>query len=247
MTPKEQLIEALKALCARAGGHVVVADTIGANEQTLWQIVNGTKLPSGQPRGVGPQLQTKLEKHYPGWSNSLPANAGGNVAHLESHRRTKIPPNNREGSGGPAEIPATVLIPQYETGGSMGNGGLVLRDQPGLIHSWKVSREWLNSNVRNATSPSNLCIVTGFGDSMRPLYNPGDPLLVDRGVTEWAGDAIYFFRMEGEGFIKRLQLIPGQGILVISENKAYRDWTIQRGSDFEILGRVLKVWRGEEY
>ena len=25
------------------------------------------------------------------------------------------------------------------------------------------------------SSPKNLCIVTGFGDSMRPMFNPGDP------------------------------------------------------------------------
>ena len=54
----------------------------------------------------------------------------------------------------------------------MGNG-LELRDQPGVIQSW-VSPEWLQ-NVRGFSSPKNLCIVTGFGDSMRPMFNPGDP------------------------------------------------------------------------
>lgn len=69
MTPKQQLIEAFKALCEREGGHVNVADEIGANEQNLWQILAGIKLPSGEPRGIGPNLQRKLEERYPGWSN----------------------------------------------------------------------------------------------------------------------------------------------------------------------------------
>lgn len=139
-----------------------------------------------------------------------------------------------------------VTIPQFETGGRMGNG-LVLRDQPGVIHSWHVTPEWVSKNVRNATSAKNLCIVTGFGDSMKGLYNPGDPLLVDRGVTTVEFDAIYFFRVDNEGFIKRLQRVPGEGILVLSENKAYRDWTIKPDMDFEVFGRVLKIWKGEEF
>src|ERR1700761_553594 len=97
MTPKEQMIESLKALCSseelRTGtaGHIVVADKIGANDQTIWQIINGTRLPSGKPKGVGPELQEKLELNYPGWSNSLTHLSGGKVAHLATHRRTKTP------------------------------------------------------------------------------------------------------------------------------------------------------------
>jgi hypothetical protein len=139
-----------------------------------------------------------------------------------------------------------LTIPQYETHGSMGRG-LILRDQPGVIHSWKVNPEWVQKNVRSASSTSNLCIVTGFGDSMRPLYNPGDPLLVDRGVSVVEYDAIYFFRVGDEGFIKRLQRIPGQGLMALSENKSYRDWTITEDMDFQLFGRVLKIWKGEDF
>ncbi len=138
-------------------------------------------------------------------------------------------------------------IPQYETGGSMGSGGLVLQDQPGMIKSWRVTNEWVQKNVHNFTSLQNLAIVTGFGDSMRPLYNPGDPLLVDRGVTKVEFDGIYFFRVGDEGFVKRLQRIPGNGLLAISENKSYRDWPIKKNMDFEVFARVVKVWRGEDF
>ena len=139
-----------------------------------------------------------------------------------------------------------VVIQQWDTGGAMGNG-LVLREQPGVIKEWRVSDEWLRINVHRVTSPKNLAIVTGFGDSMRGMFNPGDPLLVDTGVKTVDFDAIYFFRVSEEGFIKRLQRIPGEGLLAISENKAYRDWTIKPDMDFEVFGRVVKVWKGEEF
>lgn len=144
------------------------------------------------------------------------------------------------------EIDNDVEIRQFDTGGSMGVG-VLLRDQPGVIQSWRVSPEWLQKNVRSHTGAQNLCLVTGFGDSMRPMYEPGDPLIVDTGVKSVDFDAIYFFRVEGEGFIKRLQRIPGEGIRAISENKAYESWTIRPGMDFEIFGRVLKAWRSEDY
>lgn len=125
--------------------------------------------------------------------------------------------------------------------------GTILRDQPGIIERLEVSHEWLEKNVRGFTSARNLCVVTGFGDSMRPMYNPGDPLIVDAGVKTVEFDSVYFFRVGDEGFIKRLQRIPGQGLTAISENSAYRDWVIDKTMDFELFGRVLKVWRSEDF
>lgn len=139
-----------------------------------------------------------------------------------------------------------IEICHFDTGGSMGVG-VLLRDQPGVIQSWRVSPEWLQKNVRHHSGADNLCIVTGFGDSMRGMYEPGDPLLVDTGVKAVEFDAIYFFRVDGEGFIKRLQRIPGEGIRAISENKAYESWTIKADMDFEVFGRVLKAWKSEDY
>lgn len=145
--------------------------------------------------------------------------------------------------------PDEVLIQQYETGGAMGHG-LELRDQPGVIQSWRVSPEWLENNVRAHSGAKNLCIVTGFGDSMQPLFNPGDPLLVDIGVRSVDFDSIYFFRIGNDGYVKRLQRIPTERGLVLrarSENPAYEPFDITEKMDFEVLGRVLKVWRGQEF
>ena len=150
------------------------------------------------------------------------------------------------GKAGTDDRPDEIEIRQFDTGGAMGSG-VLLRDQPGVIQSWRVSPEWLQKNVRHHSGAQNLCIVTGFGDSMRGMFEPGDPLLVDSGVRTVEFDAIYFFRVESEGFIKRLQRIPGEGIRAISENKAYESWTIRPGMDFEVFGRVLKAWKSEDY
>lgn len=58
---------ALKRLVEREGGHIAVAEAIDANDQSIYQIVTGVKLPSGRPKGVGPSLRARLTRRYPGW------------------------------------------------------------------------------------------------------------------------------------------------------------------------------------
>lgn len=172
-------------------------------------------------RGLGDELAEKIETEYSlgaGWFD-----------------RDGLPDEDELGR---------CVIKQYDVVASMG-GGLVLKDQPGVIKQWDVSREWVEKNVPYFTSLDNLAIVTGFGDSMLGMFNPGDPLLVDRGITRCDVDGVYFFRVGDEGFIKRLQRIPGEGIVVISENQKYRDWTIKDGMDFQVLAKVLIAWDGQ--
>lgn len=97
-----------------------------------------------------------------------------------------------------------VVLPKYDiAGGIDSDGKLVLEAEPsGAIKSWRVDREWLRLNVPVYTSLQNLCIVTRFGPSMKHMFNPGNPLLMDRGVTKVDHDGVYFFRVGGEGFIK---------------------------------------------
>ena len=175
--------------------------------------------------------------HEPSWSLML------QISDLTGQ---PLPIDFKYSPSAPAKKKDEFEINQFETGGSMGNG-LILRDQPGVIQNWHVNAEWLQKNVRGASSTKNLCVVTGFGDSMQPLFNPGDPLLVDNSIIEFMGDSIYFFRIGNEGFVKRLQSIPGTGIRVISANKEYETWTITPDMDFEIFGRVLKVWKSEDF
>ncbi len=131
-----------------------------------------------------------------------------------------------------------------EKGGSMGRG-VVLKDQPGQITNLVVTDEWINKNVPSHTGKNNLGVVTGFGDSMKGMFNPGDPLLVDKGVTSCDHDGVFFFRVGDEGFIKRLQRIPSVGIKVISKNTDYETWVISEDMDFEVLAKVLIVWKSE--
>jgi hypothetical protein len=142
---------------------------------------------------------------------------------------------------------SSVHIKQFQADKSAESDVRVLfRHQPGQITDLCVSQEWLDKNVRGFTDAQNLCVVTGFGDSMQPLFKSGDPLLVDTGVNEFTSDSVYFFRIDGEGFVKRLQQIPGEGLRALSANTAYEAWTIKPEMDFQVYGRVVKAWHNAD-
>lgn len=233
MDTTDPFVRALQRLCEKVGGHDAVAARIGANGQSIYQIVSERKLPSGNPKGVGPALRIKLTQAFPDWLNTA----------LENEQ-TVIPSAHSL----PNES-SDVVIRQFGTGGSMGRG-IVLAEQPGVIKEWRVSDRWAQENVHRITSLKNLAIVTGFGPSMQPLFNPGDPLLVDCGIKRADVDGIYFFRVGEEGFVKQLQRIPTASGLLLrakSYNVLYDPFDIVEGMDFEVFGRVVKVWRGEEF
>ena len=79
------MVAALVALCKREGDYKDVADKSGISPDNLWQIINGTKLPSGNPRGVGPKLRLKITAAYPDWLSptlaaQIPNDAAGGAA-----------------------------------------------------------------------------------------------------------------------------------------------------------------------
>lgn len=195
-------------------------------------------------KSFGEKIARRMEQSFdstkaPGWLDTLDS-----LASFPETHGTQITsePHTQANAG-------DITISQYETGGSMGRG-VLLPDQPGVIKEWKVSERWVQMNVQRITSARNLAIVTGFGPSMQPLFNPGDPLLLDRGINCVDTDGIYFFRVGTEGFVKQLQRIPTINGLVLrakSYNTLYDPFDIVAGMDFEVFGRVVKVWRGEDF
>lgn len=83
----DPVVEALVALCQREGGHKIVGREAHISPDNLWQIVNGTMLPSGKPRGVGPDVRRRLSSRYPDWLKSTipgPGTAPTNDASLRA-------------------------------------------------------------------------------------------------------------------------------------------------------------------
>lgn len=93
-------------------------------------------------------------------------------------------------------------------------------------------------------SQANAVIVEAEGDSNEPRIIDGAVVLVNKGDKERLNGDFFAFRAEGELLIKRLQQLPGVGVLATAENQNFkpRQAVYKEGDDFEVIGRA--VWTG---
>lgn len=111
----------------------------------------------------------------------------------------------------------------------------------------QFSTAWIKRELN--ASPKDLFLILVDDESMEPTLRPGDTILLDRRATKPDREGVYILRMNGVPLVKRLQILPGGIIKVVSDNPAYETFTIPvseiDGSDFAILGRVIwVVWAG---
>lgn len=117
-----------------------------------------------------------------------------------------------------------------------------------IVGTLDVNQQWVRTHLPQITSPNNLRVITGYGDSMEGTYDDGDMLFIDTGITEVRLDAVYVFSMNSELFIKRLQRRPDGGITIISDNKKYEPHVLADGAreKVRIIGRVVWAWNGRK-
>ncbi|MFI8384845.1 XRE family transcriptional regulator [Pseudomonas sp. NPDC079086] len=137
-----------------------------------------------------------------------------------------------------------VLIPQYDVRASMGHGQ-VPADYVDFVRNVVVSGPQLERLGLEYTSPANLSIITGWGQSMEGTINDKDPVIVDRGVNEFAGDGVYVLTWAGDLYIKRLQKADAGRFDMISDNEKHKDRTVPV-EDVTIHAKVLLVWNAKK-
>ncbi|MDR6453921.1 S24 family peptidase [Variovorax paradoxus] len=226
------------------GGPSEAAKAIGMSLSQFTNLRDGAKdSQTGRPRGMRKETARRIEvaaEKPEGWLDT-------------DHSAESAP---RSPAAAPHATGDEFVIVQYDVSGGMDTRGKLILDGEvaGEIKSWRVNREWLRMHVPVYTSLQNLCIVTGFGPSMKPMFNPGDPLLVDRGVKLVDHEGVYFFRIGDQGFIKIIQRVPnfdkpGFALRIISKNKEdFPPYDISpTNPDFHVIGKILTVWKSEQY
>lgn len=135
-----------------------------------------------------------------------------------------------------------IFIPQYDVRGSMGDGQIVA-DYIEFVRNVVVNGVQLERLGVDYTAPENLSIITGWGHSMAPTINDKDPVVVDRGVTEFIGEGVYVVIWQEHLYIKRLQMVDAEQIELISDNKKHKD-RIVPVQDVTIQAKVVYIWNG---
>lgn len=137
-------------------------------------------------------------------------------------------------------------IPQYDVRAAMGDGQALPSDYIETIKRVTISHELLRHHGCTVSNPKNLCIITGFGESMHKTFASGDPLIIDQGVTSIQGDGVYLISLNNHLMVKRLQIITA-GIRVLSDHDAYPPYEIteKEMDDLVIHAKVLLAWRSQ--
>jgi SOS-response transcriptional repressor LexA len=140
-----------------------------------------------------------------------------------------------------AASPDTLSIPLLEIGAGMGVGQ-VQPEYETIVGKLDLNQHWVRTRLPNVTSPANVRIITGYGDSMAGTYEDGDTLFVDVGVHDVNVDAVYVFALNQELYVKRLQRRPDGTITVISDNPKYPAYQVTAREQMRVIGRVVGGW-----
>ena len=193
-----------RRLCLRSlvdsKGHGAIA-AISAASGVDASYVSRMLYEPGRPGGkrIGEALWDKLVSAYPALDEAASKLAVSSVS------------ENENGSG-------YVRVRQLDAEAGMGNA-IENLDNPEVIRSIDFEPGYIRSIIGFAPPPGRLCLIAGRGDSMMPLIQPGDTVVVDTGVTSFDGDGIYLINMGNGHQIKRLL---DRGVLhVASDNASY--------------------------
>ncbi|MCF7530410.1 S24 family peptidase [Neisseria lisongii] len=138
--------------------------------------------------------------------------------------------------GNPVDVEEFVFVPRYDIQAAAGHGSFVGDETP--IFTIPFRRNWIEHYVTRDTK--NLSVISVKGDSMEGVLNDGDSILVNHGETA-PRDGLYVLRINDNLLVKRLQVMPGGIINVISANDAYPTFEIDlknQTDDVAIIGRV---------
>ena len=154
------------------------------------------------------------------------------------------PPDESSGLRlGEADSPqygAPLSIPVYSITASMGSGRFLDSEQ---VLKIVVFDPATLRDMNLSGSAHGIVAVYADGESMLPTIPPKSIVFVDRNQPDLR-DGVYLVRLQEMIYVKRLQRLPNHKVKVISDNSIYEPFEVdlKNGDDFEILGKVLRVW-----
>lgn len=130
---------------------------------------------------------------------------------------------------------AWVDVPRLDLGASAGPGAIAGGE--GAFDTFRFSRRWL---AEQGLESAQLSAIRVEGDSMEPLLNDGDEILVDCSPRPFR-DGIHVVRLGETLMVKRVASAGPGRIALLSQNLAYPPVEVA-AEEVAIIGRV--VWKG---
>ena len=126
-------------------------------------------------------------------------------------------------------------VPRLNVGASAGPGALP--DTEEAYDTFQFSRRWLSEQ---GLEGAKLQAITVEGDSMEPLLNDGDEILIDTSQRPFR-DGVHVVRLGDTLMVKRVAQAGAGRFSLLSQNLAYPPVDVA-ADEMEVIGRV--VWKG---
>lgn len=209
--PRVRLLELSQA---RGVSLAALSDLLGKNPSYLQQFIR-----KGSPRKLEEQDRATLARFL-----------GVSEAELrETQENSYVKPPRRRDQA------EWVEVPRLDLGAAAGAGRV-----PGAeaaFDTFRFSRRWLEEQ---GLARAQLSAIRVEGDSMEPLLNDGDEILVDRAPRAFR-DGIHVVRLGDTLMVKRVASAGAGRVALLSQNFAYPPVEVA-ADEIEIIGRV--VWKG---
>lgn len=202
----DPLVEALKRLVQREGGHDAVGAEAGHSKQAIYQIVSGVILPSGKPRGVGRLLRERLDRRYPDWLTGVDTGNWTHPQHAAEGVGRYTVDQDLSHKGQHTGRAPDQQVPVIGTLAAGANSMLQLKASPDGGPIGHVM-------TQGATSESYALQV--FGDDMHPAVRHGTVLVVEPGGPCVPGELVLLEMAEGYHMLCELVSLRDDSITVL--------------------------------
>jgi phage repressor protein C with HTH and peptisase S24 domain len=134
-----------------------------------------------------------------------------------------------------------VYIPRYDVRASAGGGQLIGEEM--IVDHMAFKQEWLN---KMRLQRDQLALIEVHGDSMEPVLQNNDLILIDLRFNRLKENDIYAFQYKGHLRVKRLQVKLDGTVIIKSDNPHYEIeyLTAEEAESLHLIGRVAWYGRG---
>lgn len=133
------------------------------------------------------------------------------------------------------EIGDYIDVPRLNIGASAGPGAVP--DSEAVFDDFRFSRRWL---AEQGLEGAKLSSITVEGDSMEPLLNNGDEILIDTSERPFRA-GVHVVRLGDTLMVKRVAQAGAGRFSLLSQNLAYPPVDVS-ADELQVIGRV--VWKG---
>ena len=209
--PRARLLELSQG---RGVSLAALSELIGRNPSYLQQFIR-----KGSPRKLEEQDRATLARFLGVGEEELREAQENSYAEVPVRRET----------GGWLDVP------RLDLGASAGPGRVAGGEA--AFDTFRFSRRWLEEQ---GLARAQLSAIRVEGDSMEPLLNDGDEILVDCSLLPFR-DGIHVVRLGETLMVKRVASVGAGRLALLSQNFAYPPVEVA-ADEVTIIGRV--VWKG---